>query len=139
MDLTVSNLIDLIDGTDHQTRRKGAVPSKKQTQLDTSGLLPPLTLPNLLKTRFTANISHPLQNFNAACMPTFVFQVLNATHNDCMIYTCVTRIQQQRPLKAWHRQERQKQRHKEGGFQVVYPLGLWSRFSGVVKVLYGYG
>ena len=25
----------------------------------------------------------------------------------------------------------------EGGFQVVYPLGLWS--SGVVKVLYGYG
>ena len=27
----------------------------------------------------------------------------------------------------------------EGGFQVVYPLGLWSRFSGVVKVLYGYG
>ena len=25
----------------------------------------------------------------------------------------------------------------EGGFQVVYPLGLWSRFSGVV--LYGYG
>ena len=25
----------------------------------------------------------------------------------------------------------------EGGFQVVYPLGLWSRFSGVVKVLYG--
>ena len=21
----------------------------------------------------------------------------------------------------------------EGGFQVVYPLGLWSRFSGVVK------
>ena len=21
----------------------------------------------------------------------------------------------------------------------VYPLGLWSRFSGVVKVLYGYG
>ena len=27
----------------------------------------------------------------------------------------------------------------EGGFQVVYPLALWSRFSGVVKVLYGYG
>ena len=27
----------------------------------------------------------------------------------------------------------------EGGFRVVYPLGLWSRFSGVVKVLYGYG
>ena len=29
----------------------------------------------------------------------------------------------------------------EGGFQVVYPppLGLWSRLSGVVKVLYGYG
>ena len=27
----------------------------------------------------------------------------------------------------------------EGGFQVVYPLGLWPRFSGVVKVLYGYG
>ena len=27
----------------------------------------------------------------------------------------------------------------EGGFQVVYPLGLWSRFSAVVKVLYGYG
>ena len=27
----------------------------------------------------------------------------------------------------------------EGGFQAVYPLGLWSRFSGVVKVLYGYG
>ena len=27
----------------------------------------------------------------------------------------------------------------EGGFQVVYPLGLWSRSSGVVKVLYGYG
>ena len=27
----------------------------------------------------------------------------------------------------------------EGGFQVVYPLCLWSRFSGVVKVLYGYG
>ena len=27
----------------------------------------------------------------------------------------------------------------EGGFQVVYPLGLWSRFSGVVKVLHGYG
>ena len=27
----------------------------------------------------------------------------------------------------------------EGGFQVVDPLCLWSRFSGVVKVLYGYG
>ena len=27
----------------------------------------------------------------------------------------------------------------EGAFQVVYPLGLWSRFSGVVKVLPGYG
>ena len=27
----------------------------------------------------------------------------------------------------------------EGGFQVVYPLGLWSRSSEVVKVLYGYG
>ena len=27
----------------------------------------------------------------------------------------------------------------EGGFQVVYPLGLWSLFSGGVKVLYGYG
>ena len=27
----------------------------------------------------------------------------------------------------------------EGGFQVSYPLGLWSRSSGVVKVLYGYG
>ena len=27
----------------------------------------------------------------------------------------------------------------EGGFQVVNPLGLWLRFSGVVKVLYGYG
>ena len=27
----------------------------------------------------------------------------------------------------------------EGGFQVVYPLGLWSRFSGVVKFLHGYG
>ena len=27
----------------------------------------------------------------------------------------------------------------EGGFQVVYPLGLWSRFSGVVKVQSGYG
>ena len=25
----------------------------------------------------------------------------------------------------------------EGGFQVVYPLGLWSRSSGVVKVLHG--
>ena len=27
----------------------------------------------------------------------------------------------------------------EGGFQVVNPLGLWSRSSGVVKVLHGYG
>ena len=27
----------------------------------------------------------------------------------------------------------------EGMFQVVYPLGLWSRLSGVVQVLYGYG
>ena len=27
----------------------------------------------------------------------------------------------------------------EGGFQVVYRLGLWSRSSGVVKVLQGYG
>ena len=27
----------------------------------------------------------------------------------------------------------------EGGFQVVYPLGLWSRAPGVVKVLHGYG
>ena len=27
----------------------------------------------------------------------------------------------------------------EGDFQVVYPLGLWSRSSGVVTVLYGYG
>ena len=27
----------------------------------------------------------------------------------------------------------------EGGFQVVYPRGLWSQFSGVVKVQYGYG
>ena len=27
----------------------------------------------------------------------------------------------------------------EGGFQVVYPPGLWSRSSGDVKVLYGYG
>ena len=27
----------------------------------------------------------------------------------------------------------------EGGFQVVHPLGLWSRFSGVVKVRFGYG
>ena len=27
----------------------------------------------------------------------------------------------------------------ERDFQVVYTLGLWSRFSGVVKVLYGYG
>ena len=27
----------------------------------------------------------------------------------------------------------------EGGFQMVYPLGLWSRSSGVVKVRHGYG
>ena len=27
----------------------------------------------------------------------------------------------------------------EGGFKVVYPLGLCSRSSGVVKALYGYG
>ena len=27
----------------------------------------------------------------------------------------------------------------EGSVQVVYPLGLWSRSTGVVKVLYGYG
>ena len=27
----------------------------------------------------------------------------------------------------------------EGGFQVGYPLGLWSRFSGVVKLLFGHG
>ena len=27
----------------------------------------------------------------------------------------------------------------EGGFHVVYPLGLWSRFSGVGKVRFGYG
>ena len=27
----------------------------------------------------------------------------------------------------------------EGNFKVVYPLGLWSRFSGVVKVRHGYG
>ena len=27
----------------------------------------------------------------------------------------------------------------EGGFQVVYPLGLSSRFSAVVKVRFGYG
>ena len=27
----------------------------------------------------------------------------------------------------------------EGVFLVVYPLDLWSRFSRVVKVLYGYG
>ena len=26
-----------------------------------------------------------------------------------------------------------------GGFQLVYPLGLWSRFSGVVQVRFGYG
>ena len=27
----------------------------------------------------------------------------------------------------------------EGGFQVVYPLGLWSQVSGVVKVRFRYG
>ena len=27
----------------------------------------------------------------------------------------------------------------EGDFQVVYPLGLWSQFSRVFKVLYRYG
>ena len=27
----------------------------------------------------------------------------------------------------------------EGGFMVVYPLGLWSWSLGVVKVLHGYG
>ena len=27
----------------------------------------------------------------------------------------------------------------QGSFQVVYPLGLWSRSSGVVKFLYGFG
>ena len=27
----------------------------------------------------------------------------------------------------------------EGGFQVVYALGVLSRFSGVVKVLYAHG
>ena len=27
----------------------------------------------------------------------------------------------------------------EGGFHVVYPLGLWSPFSGVVKIRFGYG
>ena len=27
----------------------------------------------------------------------------------------------------------------EGGFQVVYSLGVWSRASAVVKVLFGYG
>ena len=27
----------------------------------------------------------------------------------------------------------------EGGFQVIYSLGLWFRSSGVVKVLYGHG
>ena len=27
----------------------------------------------------------------------------------------------------------------EGGFQVVDPLGLWSRLSGDVRVLHGYG
>ena len=27
----------------------------------------------------------------------------------------------------------------EGGFQVVYPLGLWSGFSVVVKVRFGHG
>ena len=27
----------------------------------------------------------------------------------------------------------------EGGFLVVYPLGLWSRSYGIVTVLHGYG
>ena len=27
----------------------------------------------------------------------------------------------------------------EGGFQVAYPLGLWSRISRIVKVLFRYG
>ena len=27
----------------------------------------------------------------------------------------------------------------EGGFRVVYPLGLQTRLSGVVKVVFGYG
>ena len=27
----------------------------------------------------------------------------------------------------------------EGGFQVVYPLGWWSRVSRVIKVLHGNG
>ena len=27
----------------------------------------------------------------------------------------------------------------DAGFQAVYPLGLWSRSSGVVKVVHGYG
>ena len=27
----------------------------------------------------------------------------------------------------------------EGCFQVVWPLGMWSVFSGVAKVLFGYG
>ena len=27
----------------------------------------------------------------------------------------------------------------EGGFQVVFPLGLWPWSSGVVKVIHGYG
>ena len=27
----------------------------------------------------------------------------------------------------------------EGGFQVVHPLDVWSRLSGIVKVLFGHG
>ena len=27
----------------------------------------------------------------------------------------------------------------EGDFQLIYPLGLWPRFSRVVKVRFGYG
>ena len=27
----------------------------------------------------------------------------------------------------------------DDGWQVVYPLGLWFQFSGVVTVLFGYG
>ena len=27
----------------------------------------------------------------------------------------------------------------EGGFQVIYPPGLWSRFTSGLKVLFGYG
>ena len=27
----------------------------------------------------------------------------------------------------------------DGGFQVIYPLGLWSHFSRVVKVLFRHG